>query len=94
MPRKEFCPDVSKREDLQTIAVFITFNATAGRIMVMQHAVYVRDDAPVHQKPYWIPYSQREAVKEELDKMLVENTIWPLTSPWASPMVLVPKKDG
>lgn len=60
----------------------------------MQHAVYVRDDAPVHQKPYWIPYSQREAVKEELDKMLVENTIWPLTSPWASPMVLGPKKDG
>ena len=33
-------------------------------------------------------------MKAELDKMLAENIIRPSTSPWASPIVLVPKKDG
>ena len=34
--------------------------------------------------PYRIPYSRREAVKGELDKMLAESIIRPSTSPWAS----------
>ena len=41
-----------------------------------------------------IPYSKRELVKEELDEMLAAGMIHPSTSPWASPIVLVPKKDG
>ena len=40
------------------------------------------------------PHSQRAAMKQELDQMLAENTIQPSTSLWASPIVLVPRKDG
>lgn len=61
---------------------------------VTQHQVYVGDATPIHRRPYWIIYSQRAAVKQELDQMLAENIIQPSTSPWASPIVLVPKKDG
>ena len=50
--------------------------------------------APVRQKSYRIPYSKREVVREELDHMLQNGVIQPSTSPWASPIVLVQKKDG
>ena len=33
-------------------------------------------------------------MKDELDKMLKMGVIRPSTSPWASPVVIVPKKDG
>ena len=88
--------DTAKREDLQTlISQFPSvFDSKPGRTIVSEHSVFVGDTAPIHQSPYRIPYSRRETVKGELDKMLAENIIWPSTSPWASPIVLVPKKDG
>ena len=33
-------------------------------------------------------------MKRELDEMLASGVIRPSTSPWASPIVLVEKKDG
>ena len=33
-------------------------------------------------------------VKKELDKMLAEGIVQPSHSPWASPIVLVEKKNG
>ena len=41
-----------------------------------------------------IPYSHREMVKRELNEMLASGVIRPSTSPWASPIVLVEKKEG
>ena len=50
--------------------------------------------SPIQQKPYRVPYAQRDVVKQELDRMIQANVIRPSTSPWASPIVLVTKKDG
>ena len=36
----------------------------------------------------------RETVKKDLDKMLQLGVIQPSSSPWASPIILVEKKDG
>ena len=49
---------------------------------------------PIKQRPYRIPLRKRKVVEEEIDKMLAEGIIEPSTSPWASPITLVPKKDG
>ena len=52
------------------------------------------DHPPIKQNPYSLPYSQRQLVKEHVQKMLEAGVIEPSQSPWASPIVIVDKKDG
>ena len=52
------------------------------------------DSEPIRQQPYRVPVARKEVVKKEIDKMLDMGIIQPSTSPWASPIVLVEKKDG
>ena len=49
---------------------------------------------PVSSTAYRLPFRKREMVETELDQMLEDDIIEPSSSPWASPLVLVPKKDG
>ena len=51
------------------------------------------DHPPIHQRPYRSPLSQRTVI-EHVNDMLSANVIRSSSSPWASPLVTVPKKDG
>ena len=49
---------------------------------------------PINQRPYRLPLRKRQIVDEEIEKMLSEGIIERSSSAWASPITLVPKKDG
>ncbi len=51
-------------------------------------------ERPIRQNPYRLPFSKREKAEECINEMLRDGIIRPSTSPWASPITLVPKKDG
>ena len=70
------------------------FQTTPGRTEITEHEIHVGDATPIRRRSYRIPYSRREVVKKELEEMLAAGVIRPSTSPWASPIVLVDKKDG
>ena len=70
------------------------FTTMPGRTSLVEHSIHVGDAIPIRHKSYRIPYLKREVVREELDQMLQTGVIQPSTSPWASPIVLVQKKDG
>ena len=55
-----------------------------GRTTLVKHHV--------NSPPY--PLHKREEAKRLLQDMLSKGVIQPSSSPWASPIVLVPKKDG
>ena len=52
------------------------------------------DAAPIKQNPYRLPFSQRKLVENHVQDMLKAGVIKPSQSPWASPIVVVDKKDG
>ena len=52
------------------------------------------DQQPIKQRGYRLPYSKRELVNQCIDEMLKDGVIQPSCSPWASPITLVPKRDG
>ncbi|XP_074632480.1 uncharacterized protein LOC141890840 [Acropora palmata] len=46
------------------------FGNKLGRTQAFEHSVEIGDATPIRQAPYRIPLSQRQLVKDELDKML------------------------
>ena len=49
---------------------------------------------PSSSPPYRFAHARKPIVQEEFKKMLHDGIIQPSHSPWATPMLLVPKKNG
>ncbi|XP_052738593.1 uncharacterized protein LOC128198270 [Bicyclus anynana] len=60
----------------------------------IEHRIDCGDHSPVSVPPYRLSPQKTNILKVEINKMIAENIIEPCTSPWSSPVVLVPKKDG
>ncbi len=49
---------------------------------------------PISQRAYRVPLTKKKLIDEAIDEMLRDDVIRPSSSPWASPVTLVPKQDG
>ncbi|BHF81940.1 hypothetical protein SprV_0802507500 [Sparganum proliferum] len=67
---------------------------TLGRTRLVQHTIDTGDAKPIWQPPRRIPVRYRDEVDKLLDELLQAKIIQPSSSPRASPIALVPKKDG
>ena len=65
-----------------------------GCINLTSHEIDTGDARPIKQAPRRTPTAFLGRDKEAIDKMLKRGTIRESNSPWASPVVLVPKKNG
>jgi len=70
------------------------FDESLGHTDVIQHHIDTGSAPPVRQYPRRLPYAYREEAKQQITDMLQQGVIQPSHSPWASPIVLVKKKDG
>ena len=70
------------------------FTDMPGETDVIQHQIRLTDDTPIICKPYPLPYAMLEELRGEVDTMLEMGVVRPSTSPYASPIVMVKKKDG
>ncbi|EEQ99359.1 retrovirus polyprotein, putative [Perkinsus marinus ATCC 50983] len=70
------------------------FSSRPGKCDSVEHAIPLKSDKPFSQKPRPIPHKWRDEVKSLVDKLLEEGMIRPSTSPYRSPCVYVPKKNG
>ncbi len=65
-----------------------------GRTNLVKHDVVLTDPMPIKQPPRRVPIHLRDETDKEIQSMLEKGVIEPSVSPWASPVVLVHKKDG
>ena len=65
-----------------------------GHTDLVTHRIELTDEQPFRERHRRIPPSMYREVKEHLRQMLDANVIRPSTSPYASPVVLVRKKDS
>lgn len=80
---------------LQTYSdVFSTSSLDFGCTSTIKHCIPMIDDKPFRITYRRIPPSQYEAVKDHLKNMEATEAIRRSSSPYASPMVIVYKKDG
>ena len=71
-----------------------TGDTDIGRTNLATHEVDTGSHPPICQKPYRVEFKNRHVIEEEVEKMLSIDLIEPARSPWSSPVVLIPKKDG
>ena len=65
-----------------------------GRTNLVQHTIETGTYPPIKQRPYRSNPEGRKEIDKQVEEMLENNFIQPSVSPWASPVVLVKKKDG
>ncbi|XP_069163371.1 uncharacterized protein [Procambarus clarkii] len=68
------------------------FDDVPGLTSVLRHDVELEEGVrPIKQHPYRLNPLKKRVVKEEVDYMLKHHLIAPSSSPWSSPILLVPK---
>jgi transposase InsO family protein len=80
---------------LQTnINLFSKSETDVGKTSLVKMTINTGESHPIKQKPYKTPFSLRPEVDRHIKELLKAKIIRPSTSPWASPIIIVPKKDG
>ena len=70
------------------------FSDLPGKTTACKLKIDTGEAAPRGSHPYRIPNRLKEGVREEVEKLVELGIVVASTSPWASPVVPVPKKDG
>lgn len=72
----------------------LTFSDVPGRHVTYQARIRLTDEQPFCQKSYPIPLAYREEVEKQIQQMLDWDIIERCSSPYASPLCCVVKKDS
>lgn len=56
--------------------------------------IKLTNDAPVYSSPRRLSYAEKQEVQKTINEFLAQGIIRPSNSPYASPIVLVRKRDG
>ena len=65
-----------------------------GRTNIVTHEIDTGNAHPIRQPPRRLPAMELEDVNQEVQRMIKAGITKPSQSPWASPIVVVKKKDG
>ena len=74
--------------------VFSENSSDIGRTSLIKMDIDTGDNPPVCQRPYTLPLKHAEWVKKELNILEAARIIVRSVSPWASPIVVVPKRSA
>lgn len=79
---------------LNSVDVFALDDSELGRTSLVKHSIDTGDHPPIKQQSCRTLFVQREKISQLIDEMQQRGVVQPSASAWASPIVIVPKKDG
>ncbi|GBM00489.1 Transposon Ty3-G Gag-Pol polyprotein, partial [Araneus ventricosus] len=74
--------------------LFSTSDSDVGRCNMTQRRINTGNHPPIKQYPRRLPLAKKEEVERLVKEMVDNGIIEESSGPWASPIVLVKKKDG
>ncbi|CAH8583579.1 unnamed protein product [Schistosoma haematobium] len=79
---------------LQQFSSVFSENISGNRTTTVQHSILTGDHIPLRQPLHRVPVHYQPQLESMIKDMLEKKIIVPSSSPWASPIVLVKKKDS
>ena len=74
--------------------IFSTDSGDIGKTPLLEVDIDTGDSLPITQKPYTLPLKHTEWVQRELEILEKAGVIVRSVSPWASPIIVVPKRTA
>ena len=74
--------------------IFSVDSGDIGKTSLVEMEIDTGDSPPITQKPYTLPLKHAEWVQKELEILEKVGVIVRSVSPWASPIVVVPKRSA
>ncbi|GBM40817.1 Retrovirus-related Pol polyprotein from transposon 412 [Araneus ventricosus] len=74
--------------------LFSTSDSDVGRCNMTQHRINTGNHPPIKKYPRCLPLAKKEEAERLVKEMVDNGIIEESSGPWASPIVLVKKKDG
>ena len=74
--------------------IFLVDSSDIGKTPLVEMEIDTGDSPPITQKPYTLPLKHAEWVQKELEILEKASVIVRSVSPWASPIVVVPKRTA
>ncbi|XP_075210528.1 uncharacterized protein LOC142317866 [Lycorma delicatula] len=94
-------PDVDKNDKIRLVSILKEYESSFitgfPRTRVNSGELDIRlidTNVTVQRRPYRLSVEERQIVRERINELLEANVIRPSNSPFASPILLVKKKDG
>ena len=74
--------------------IFLVDSSDIGKTPLVEMEIDTGDSPPITQKPYTLPLKHAKWVQKELEILEKAGVIVRSVSPWASPIVVVPKRTA
>lgn len=71
---------------------FAKNDSDLGRTGLVKHHIETGEHAPIKQRPYRVPFEQREVIEKHVSDMLNRGIVEESSSPWSSPVLLVKRR--
>jgi hypothetical protein len=78
----------------KNLSAFATSKLDIGLCDIVMHEIDTGDAKPVKLKPYRLSYAEEQEAHRQIAELVAAGRVKPCNSPWAFPVVMVPKKDG
>ncbi|GFO38419.1 Zinc finger protein [Plakobranchus ocellatus] len=87
---------LDQRKQLKVAALTYSsfFSDRPGTASTKEHCIELTSSTPARQRPYPVPYAMRQTLRYELREMEDLGVIKKSSPPYASPVVVVKKKNG